>query len=681
MANSTAFVLSKESQAKFLQYYREILFSVTEVRSTQRRRFERIDRSYQRTDDYTDDKIVAQAFNRTGDTSKLQAITIPITMPQVEAAVTYQTSVFLTGDPIFGVVSDAENMDAALQMETTLENNALRGGWTKEFMKHFRDGAKYNYAPLEASWETDKTFSIATDAKFSTNEGKPVETLWAGNSLKRLDPYNSFLDPTVEPSEVYKKGEFAGYTELRSRIALKQDIATMSDTITMNVKMAFESSNQGNPATGSTETSQNYYIPDINPDIPMEDNFEGNMNWMSWAELEGPTKSGINNIAYKNSYEKTTLYCKILPSEFALRVPAANTPQIWKLIFVNHQVIIHAERQTNAHGWIPILVGVPHEDGLSYQTKSLADNAEPFQQAATTHMSFIEASRRRAISDRLLYDPSRVTEANINAANPSAKIPVRPSAYGKPLSEAVYPFPYREDQIAVDMSQIRELVNLSNDLAGQNKASQGQFTKGNRTRAEFEDIQSNANNRDQMVSILTETQVMTPLKHIFKIDILQFQSATTIYSKAKKKPVDIDPVKLRNTVLEFRVSDGLIPTDKIIAGETLQVALQVMGASPQLGASYKVGELFSYLLKTQGADIDQFEKPAEQLAYEQAVSAWQGLVQSLIDTIGPEADIPANFPPQPLPEQFGYNPNPEGQGEGAEEEDRSQSVPQIEQGV
>src|SRR5438093_11777685 len=56
-----------------------------------------IDLQYQRELDYSIEQFRASQANRKGDKSKFQNITIPIVLPQVEGAVTYQSSVFLTG--------------------------------------------------------------------------------------------------------------------------------------------------------------------------------------------------------------------------------------------------------------------------------------------------------------------------------------------------------------------------------------------------------------------------------------------------------------------------------------------------------------------------------------------------------------------------------------------------------
>jgi len=645
MAAASVVSLSRKSQDKLIAYYSTLQENQNITREELRSKFEEADKNYQREKDLTQEQQRAKSANKGGDADRFQNMTIPIVMPQVEAAVVYQTSVFLTGQPIFGVVADPAYMDSAMQLETVLDNQSVKGGWARQLMMFFRDGFKYNFSALEVAWGSEVTYAVETDLTVNSVEGIPTKVIWSGNTVRRLDPYNVFVDTRVAPCEVYKDGEFAGFTELMSRIKLKAFIAALPDKIIANVRPAFESGKGSNNTAGS----MNFYSPTINPDVD-ESSFMGDgSNWMSWAGLQDDKP---NAIQYKDSYEVTTLYCRILPADFDINVPASNTPQVYKLHIVNHQHIIYAELQTNAHGYLGILIGQPLEDGLQYQTKSLAANGSPFQALASSYMNSIIASRRRAVTDRVLYDPSRITAAAINSSNPSAKIPVRPAAYGKNIGDAVHQFPYREDQAASSMQQISTIVGLANSLTGQNQAQQGQFVKGNKTLHEFESVMQNANGRDQLTSILLEHQVFVPLKTMLKVNILQYQGGTTLYNKDSNKVIEVDPIALRKAILDFKVSDGLTPASKLLNTDAWTTALQVMGSSPQIANNYNVGGLFSYLMKTQGAKITEFEKSQPQLAYEQALGAWQSMTQLAIE----KGMDPAKVGAQPLPQAYGYNP-------------------------
>ena len=639
--------LSPKAQEGIIHFYRSCA-SITSSVWNIREQMLAVDKLYMREMDRTMEDAKAKMANAAGDPTKFQNIVVPVVMPSVEAAVTYQTSVFLTGVPLFGVSSTAEHADAALQMESIIDDQSIRGGWARELQLLFRDGFKYNFAAAEVDWTRKKIFSPETDFNFSPDQAKPVETYWEGNTLKRLDPYNVVFDARYKPTEMSARGEFVGYTELISHVELRQLMYELS--YRMNTKQAYES------ASGSLGTTfpYNYYIPQLNPSALLDQQAFAAINWLSWAGLE-ERKTNIN---FKNTYFKTTFYARIVPADFGITSTAAHVPQIWKFIIINNQVLIYAERQTNAHNLIPILFAQPLEDGLGYQTKSLARNSEPFQSVASALVNSSIQARRRSIADRGLYDPSRVDSKHINNESASAKIPVKPAAYGKPLSEAYYAIPYRDEQSAQAMQDMQAMIRLNEQVTGQNQAQQGQFVKGNKTLFEYQDIMSNASGRSQAISILLETQFFTPLKEILKLNVLQYQQSTAVFNREVEEVIPIDPVALRQATLAFKVSDGLVPASKQMNTEAFQSAVQTIAAVPQLAGAYNLGPMFSYLFKSQRADVAQFEKSPEEVQYEQALAKWQQAVQLLAEALAsrPELspeEIQKSLPPQPTPEQFG----------------------------
>lgn len=639
--------LPPKAQEGIIHFYRSCA-SITSSVWNIREQMLAVDKLYMREVDRTLEDAKAKMANAAGDPTKFQNIVVPVVMPSVEAAVTYQTSVFLTGVPLFGVSSTAAHADAALQMESIIDDQSIRGGWARELQLLFRDGFKYNFAAAEVDWTRKKIFSPETDLDFSPSQAKPVETYWEGNTLKRLDPYNIIFDARYKPTEMSARGEFAGYTELVSHVELRQLMYELS--YRMNTKQAYES------ASGALGMAfpYNYYIPQLNPTALLDQSSFSAVDWMAWAGLQ----ERKTNISFKNTYFKTTFYARIVPADFGITSTAAHVPQIWKFIIINNQVLIYAERQTNAHNLIPILFAQPLEDGLGYQTKSLARNSEPFQSVASALVNSSIQARRRSIADRGLYDPSRVDSKHINNESASAKIPVKPAAYGKPLSEAYYAIPYRDEQSAQAMQDMQAMIRLNEQVTGQNQAQQGQFVKGNKTLFEYQDIMSNASGRSQAISILLETQFFTPLKEILKLNVLQYQQSTAVFNRETEEVIPIDPVALRQATLAFKVSDGLVPASKQMNTEAFQSAVQTIAAVPQLAGAYNLGPMFSYLFKSQRADVAQFEKTQEEVQYEQALAQWQQAVQMLAEALSsrPELspeEIQKSLPPQPTPEQFG----------------------------
>jgi hypothetical protein len=655
MAAAVAQFVPKNAQAAFVDYHK-YASTTTDRHWNLREKMRQIDLAYLREQDLTEEQFRAKISNRAGDANRIQNITIPIIRPQVASAVAYQAAIFLTDYPIFGVVSSPEYIDQALQFQAVLEENSIRGAWARELMLFFYDGFKYDLSAVECKWDKVVTAALDTDISYKGGaEGRPKEVIWAGNCLKRWDPYNTYFDTRCLPYDIPAKGEFCGHTELYSRTALKTYINSLETKLLENIIPAFESPSMMNIAGGG-DVSAAYHMPILNYDSLMSPDSMGTTDWDNWMGNSTRRKTGAN-INYRGLYELSTEYVRVIPSDFDLKVPAPNTPQVWKLIFVNHSVLIYAERQTNAHEKIPVFFGCPSEDGLGYQTKSLASNGIPFQQSASALMNATLAGRRRAVTDRVLYDPSRVSEGHMNSPNPSAKIPVRPSAYGKPVSESVYPFPYRDDQAGMNMQEIQQIIQLGNLLNGQNPARQGQFVKGNKTDGQWETTMQSATSNDQLTALLYEAQVFTPLKEVLKLNTLQYQGASSIYSPSQEQTVTVDPIALRRAVLNFKVTDGLLPRDKLIAGDVLQTALQAMAQIPGLAGAYNIAPMFSYLVKAHRADIRAFEKSPAQMAYEQALGQWNQLAQLAIEKGTPFTT------PQPIPQQYGYTP-PDSEGAG-----------------
>lgn len=648
MAFTQSFPLSKFAQDGLIQYHRS-MSTLVERQWNLRQQMRDIDIAYLREQDNTADHRRAEIVNAGGDSNKIQNITVPIIKPQIRSAVAYQAAVFLTDYPIFGVVADPAYQDAAMQMQAVIEENSIRGSWVREFLLFFQDGFKYNLSAIELSWDRVAVAALETDPTFEAGRvAKPKQIIWNGNTVRRWDPYNIYFDARVEPYKIPTEGEFAGHTELMSRSALKSFINKLETKFIENIVPAFESPsllNQGDSGTYGAS----FYLPRLNPKALIDVDSLDSMDWVSWVTNTAAGKSG-SKINYRGLYEVSTEYIRLIPSDFGIKVPSPNTPQVWKLIIINHSVIIYAERQTNAHEKIPVFFGCPSEDGLGYQTKSLATDAAPFQQVTSALMNSVLAGRRRAATDRVLYDPSRISKAHIESSNPSAKIPIRPSAYGKPVGEAVYQFPYRDDQAGVAMQEIQALIGLGNVLSGQNQARQGQFVKGNKTDGQWESTMSNATSQDQLTALLYESQVFTPLKEVLKLNILQYQQDGMIYSPSQQKNVSVDPLVLRKAILNFKVTDGLLPTEKVLSSDTLKIALQVIGSSNALASGYNIAPMFSYIMKTENVNLRPFEKSPEQLAYEQALSAW-----SQAATLALTKGVTFSQP-QPTPQQFGYNP-------------------------
>lgn len=605
--------LKPASQVSIVNYLKEAVRS-----QSYRREFisilEYLDREYARMGNVSTEHLKAKRENRDGIKKSLQEVTVPVIQPQVDAALSYLAGVFTSGYPIFGLVAQpGETQKIADQFETVIADHSTRSGWVRHIIMALRDALKYNLCCLEVDWKKNTTYSIVTDEKSAANQGRGTgkSISWEGNVMKKIDLYNAFFDWRVAPAEVHIKGEFAGYVEINSRTALKQLIADLPEAF--NIKEAFASSYVGDTASVSEEQGDgNFYVPCVTDKIKV-DPTEVEFNWAAWM-TDSATKNQTMSYS-KDNYETRYFYCRILPSDFEIDVPAKNTVQIWKFITVNN-VLIYAERLTNAHNYLPLVFGQPIEDGLGYQTPSFAENLLPIQEMASTLWNIRIAAARRNVTDRVLYDPTRVKPDDINSSNPAAKIPVRPNAYGKPVSESVYAFPYRDDASRGVIGDALQIVEFGRSITGINRAQEGQFTKGNRTLQEFDTTFQRSNDRLQMMAVFLESQFFTPIKEIIKANMLQYLVSGKFYSRKLKQTIEVNPVEMRQAALEFIVTDGLIPGSKVANMEFLSVLVQML-LQPNLmpyamQRGYDVFAMINHLASLQNVPgLDNFMLPMQ----------------------------------------------------------------------
>jgi hypothetical protein len=643
MPAATPMLLSKNSQEGLVKYME--LASLSLLSSTQLRdSLKYADFAYMRENDLTVAQWKARISNKIGDKQKIQNVIVPIVMPQVESSVETLAKIFCSKFPIFEFGSTPDKQNVALQYNTIMQENQLRGGWVRHLNMFFRDGLKYNIHALEVDWCEQKIWTVETDPNFQGGSvGKAKDILWAGNRITRMDMYNTFFDSRVAPAEVHQKGEFAGYVELMSRMELKRFVNSLPTKFVDNINPAF---NSGIGGSGDGASTYSFYLPSLNPEALFTKSPQDAFDWMSWAGMQMvPGK-----VAYKNAYEVKTIYARLIPSDFLITVPSKNTPQIWKLVVVNNTVLIYAERQTNAHDLLPIIFGQPLEDGLRFQTKSFSKNLESFQDIASALWNERLASARRRLTDRAIYNPLLIRPEDVNSPIENAKIPLRNSMYGRKLEDAYHQIPYDDSNAQFFTQEADMIYKFSYLVSGKNNPSLGQFQKGNKNNPEWEQTMDNANSRDQGIARFMEDQVFTPVKEILKLNILQYQPSGEIYNTSEQKQVTVDPLTLRKTSLAFKVADGLLPIQKEMKTDELAVAFQTIQSAPQLQSGYNIVPMFSYIMKLRGLEgLDAFEKSPLQVQYEQAVASWQQVAVESIK-VGEKPPAQPVMPPELIQE-------------------------------
>ena len=327
----------------------------------------------------------------------------------------------------------------------------------------------------------------------------------------------------------------------------------------------------------------------------------------------GITGSQQGKLSYRDHYLVTHFYCRALPSDFGAR---GNQVKIYHAIIVNWQEVIFAEELNVGYDYLPAFIMQPYEDGLGYQTQSMLDNALPFQDMSSALWNISLESKRRLVFDRLIYNPRLIDKKDIDAVSSVSRIPLRNASLAKDdntMARAIYQIPYREDNSGTNIQMSEMISAMADQATGQNKVDRGQFQKGNKTKTEFETTMMNSNSRQQLCSLAIEYQFMTPIKEVIKANTLQYQSAGKILNRDLRQEVEVDPVALRQSILEFKLTDGQLPAEKMLNSNLLTVFLQTAQALPAVGTEYDVMGMFLYWAKLQGAYwLEDFKRSPEQ---------------------------------------------------------------------
>lgn len=495
----------------------------------------------------------------------------PVVVSQVDSMVAYLADVFLSGSPLFPIVSTPANKKFAEQLETLIDDHATLGGYARQLLLFLRDGVKYNLAAIEAEWSSISQYSLSDEFMSKKKLNKKTNCY---TKIKRLDPYNTIWDRNVAPGDVSAEGDYAGYIEVYSRTKVKRFLNRLAaEGKAFNVREATQSKDN------NAESISNYKVHPqvsnyVSPRRPLD-----SLNWYEW--MTGQKDVEINKTS---NFEVFRFYARIMPADFKLTGPEAKTPQIWKFVIINNAIVVQAERIISAYDYLPILFGQPLEDGLGYQTQSIAEANIPFQTSATTLFNIRFNAARRAVSDRALYDPDLISAQDVNAPVPAAKIPVRSNSLdsSKKISDAYYPIPFDPRGTEAAFQDGMTIVNFGKELSGLNNPMQGKFQKGNKSVREWEDTMGGADARLRIPALCLEYQVFMPLKEILKLNIFQFGENAEVVSQKDGKVVKVDIDELKSKVLSFRVADGYTPKSKLASTESLMQMMQILGSSPLL---------------------------------------------------------------------------------------------------
>lgn len=616
-SDPTVLKISKPSQVSLLSFARKIVDHHKQNSLELRNKMDLIDVAYNRYKASTaegsagvDEVAAVEACDIFNTKDR---VTPPIVVSQVDSYVAYLADVFLSGYPLFPVLSTPASKKWAEQLEVLMDDHALLGAYPRQLLLFLREAVKYNYAGIEVDWDTIERYSTINDfLPESANGRKLARKEKYFNRIRRLDPRNIIRDATVLPCDVAEHGDFAGYVEMMSMTRMKRWLIKESKKgKSFNIEQAMGTTQQ--TSIGSTT-----YVtqPQVSNYVTNQGykNGSGGVDWDSYAD--GLTNKKRKTPSYGAMYEKVVLYARIIPSDHGIISPQPNTPQIWRLVVVNDNVLVCAHRVISAYDMLPILIGQPLEDGFGEQTQSIAEGEMPFQEAAETLFNIRFAAARRSVSDRALYNSNVLNSAQVNSKAAAAKIPVNINPLNSNHTlDSVYksiPFDMRGTESTIQDAQT--VVAFSKELHGLNAARSGQFQKGNKSVKEWDDVMGGSENRLRLPALTLEHQVFAPMKSMMALNILQYGEDAEIISQKSGDVVTININELRDKAMSFRVADGYTPKSKMASTDMLVQGMQIIGNSPILQQAYgpHLPGMFAHLMSLGGVrGLEEYNPQAQ----------------------------------------------------------------------
>lgn len=539
-------------------------------------------------------------------------VNLPMTKTQLDEAITFLMTVFFPEEGAYQAVAPEDEQAVAKGLSTLMNKHASDFGHYLNVSKFLYDGLKYNLGLAATEWR------IVYGSQITNNTAKIAEiqtekVVNSGNEIYYLDPYNTFLDPSVPPVEIAERGEFFGYVEAISTFRAKR--MKMNGEIFNVDHLSFDATDQ---------IEMEYYKP--KPDIAGDAVTHGAqaINWDVWLSPEGT--HGSTTIG---AYEFLHLYIHIPEKEYGLSTDEQYG--IWRLTIVNGDKIVDAVKQTNAHGKLPCNAVRPWDDNFDDQTQSFAEMLLPFQRFSSFQMNVHQHAARKALYGILIYNKRMFPELqNADVDLTSCKIGFDSAQELEDIRKHFLQLNDTPDtqntlRDITDMDALMqkvlptELLKQVTDLQRATKYQAAAAVQG-------------ANRRNLKIANICEAQAFYKQRAMQMYNILQFQEEIDIFSP-EGELIKISPSEFRDTKLEFVIGAGLRGLDKLTLIETMKEILNAVLQSQHASANIDVVALINYITTLIGDYTDftqfRFENEFDKLPPEQKQQAFALLQQAM----------------------------------------------------
>lgn len=575
-------------------------------------------------------------------------IVIPLTYAQIQTFIAFAMGLLQQRDNFFELEGTGEEDHRAAKLgEALLTQNLEFNSFSSLLYQFLLDMGRFSIGVWKHSWVKEvetvwveepvqpslmqQTRSLLgvmfkmPSTEPTTKQVPKDQVAYQGNRLYAISPYSFFPDTRL-PLTRYQEGEFCASEEEMTHVQLLRGeknglYAGVKHIIDMKANEQERHGRRSRRRDTTTLRGQAQSKP---------------MVWLTSVQVE------------------------LVPAEFKLDdgspMGTSTSPEKWIVEYANDTRIVRAQPMGYAHNRFTFHIGQFSPDQQSLISESITGMISHLQAVIDWFINSHITNVRRHISNRLVVDPAGIFFEDIRDHSPVIRL--KPGASNAGVDRYVKQLAM-SDVTRNHISDVQTLMQFVSITTAISDNMMGQFHTGRRSAREAGNVANASGQRlRNVIKVLFDLCFKPMGKDLLSNlrDGLDEETFVTIegseypdwdaYKNFKledgRTKVAIDRTKLAGRY-DFKVFEGILPSDKYAQAETLEQTLLALMKNPQglpiltqmLG--YDPGKLFKEVLELRGIKhpdrfkLDQFR----QQELQQAALIQQQTEQNAINTNGP----------------------------------------------
>jgi len=455
---------------------------------------------------------------------------------------------------------------------------------------------------------------------------KELRTVYEGNEVISVDPFNFFPDPNVPMAEVNRRGEYVFWRTYEGKHTIKRAEA---DGLLSWVDYAGPRPTRNETRNGDSVRNARAYGDNLSAD---KDTETGGVDY----------------------YQVDQGTIEIIPAELGLS--NRTWPEKWIFTILNGSQIVQAEPFDADHEMHPVAVTEPYTSGYGFGHLAIADYLAPMQDTMSWLINSHAANVRDVLNNSFVVDPGRIEMQDFANKVPGGArlLRLKSSARGTDVRQAIMQLQV-QDVTSNHLTELQVFQRLGDVMSGVNDNLRGIESAGSRKTATEVRISGEAGaSRLASIAKLISAQAMVDLQEQMVLNIQQNLTegfyVQIVGEEGRESAQFVSPDMLVGD-FHFPVHDGTLPIDKAAMAQAFSEVTQMIMQDQELRAGYDIVRLVNHLGDLAGAKgLENFQI---EIQPQGPGAGMPGAPQMQPSAGGQGGQGPQGNPMPPLPQQGG----------------------------